>query len=256
MDHPDLLLITTDQQRCDVQGIRHPQLLRTRLSALGRLHSVRGQEKRYCYGVSMGPDGGEFGKIFRGFDKSFAGGPFDGGQERLTKDEALAALRTHEQEGLCHTVWTFRTPFIAGVCNCDRADCLAMRCTVTHDLPMMFRPEYVAQVDPDKCTGCRSCMRSCQFGATGYIVPQRTRSSSTRGGAAAAGYAARHARPARSGSRTAAKFPSRRDYGSDLEMRVRLRRLGSQADFSGAGVAPAPQPVRLAARLRRPEYHE
>jgi ferredoxin len=139
----------------------------TRTACICR-HVTLGQEKRYCYGVSMGPDGGEFGRIFRGLDKSFAGGPFASGQERLTKDEALAALRTHEQEGLCHTVWTFRTPFIAGVCNCDRSDCLAMRCTVTHDLPMMFRAEYVAQVDPDKCTGCRSCMRSCQFGAIGY----------------------------------------------------------------------------------------
>lgn len=41
----------------------------------------------------------------------------------LTKEEALAAFRHHEQEGLCHTVWTFMTPFIGGLCNCDRQDC-------------------------------------------------------------------------------------------------------------------------------------
>ena len=33
---------------------------------------------------------------------------------------------------------------------------------------MMFRAEYVAAVDMDRCTGCRACMRGCQFGAMGY----------------------------------------------------------------------------------------
>ena len=32
----------------------------------------------------------------------------------------------------------------------------------------MFRAEYVAEVDPDKCIGCRQCMRVCQFGAITY----------------------------------------------------------------------------------------
>jgi len=77
-------------------------------------------------------------------------------------------LREHEQEGLCHTIWTFHTPFIGGLCNCDRTDCLAMRCTVTCSTPVMFRGEWVARVDPDRCTGCRNCMRFCQFGALGY----------------------------------------------------------------------------------------
>ena len=65
--------------------------------------------------------------------------------EVLTKEEALQALREHEREGLCHTVWTFHTPFIGGLCNCDRSDCIAMKATVTHDFPVMFRAEYVAK---------------------------------------------------------------------------------------------------------------
>jgi len=43
-----------------------------------------------------------------------------------------------------------------------------MHCTVTQDVPVMFRGEYVAQVDPDKCVGCRECLRLCQFGALTY----------------------------------------------------------------------------------------
>ena len=131
-------------------------------------HITLGKEKRYCYGVSLCPDGGRFGQVIRGLDKSFLSGPDTQGFETLSKPEAVAALRDHEAEGLCHSVWTFHAPFIGGICNCDRSDCLAMRCTVTEAIPLMFRAEYVADVDPDACRGCRQCMRVCQFGAMGY----------------------------------------------------------------------------------------
>ena len=136
-------------------------------------HINLGREERYCYGVSLAPDGGKFGEILRGLDKSFLNGPDVAAMERLSKDEALAALRAHEQEGLCHSVWTFHAPFIGGVCNCDRSDCMAMRCTVTHRTPIMFRAEYVASVDPGPCNGCRQCMRVCQFGAISYSVSNK-----------------------------------------------------------------------------------
>lgn len=131
-------------------------------------HITLGEEKRYCYAISLGPDGGEFAEILRGIDDGFMSGPDTKGLEALTKDEAISAFRSHEHDGLCHSVWTFRTPFIGGLCNCDRSDCLAMRTTVTHDIPVMFRAEYIAEVDPDKCVGCRECMRVCQFGAVTY----------------------------------------------------------------------------------------
>jgi len=87
------------------------------------------------------------------------------GLETQSKEDAISAFRSHEREGLCHTVWTFRPPFFGGVCNCDRSDCLAMRATVAHTIPVMFRAEYVAEVDPNVCAGCREYMRVCQFGA-------------------------------------------------------------------------------------------
>jgi len=128
------------------------------------------QEKRYCYGMSIGPGGEQFGQLMGSADPSFREGPYASGSETLTKEEALAAFRQHEKEGLCHTIWTFVTPFIGGICNCDRADCLAMRSTVTHGVPVMFRAEFVARVDPDRCTGCRQCLRGCQFGALSFSV--------------------------------------------------------------------------------------
>lgn len=131
-------------------------------------HLSLGKEKRYCYGVSLSPDRGKLGEILQGLDHSFLNGPDTGGFETLTKDEALESFRAHEKEGLCHSVWTFHTPFIGGICNCDRADCMAMHLTVTQAVPVMFRAEYVARIDPDLCVGCRECMRVCQFGALGY----------------------------------------------------------------------------------------
>jgi ferredoxin len=143
-----------------------------RISCLCR-HIMLGQEKRYCYGISMGPNGGKLAEIFRELSPSFMSGPDSKGTEVVSKEEALSSFREHEKEGLCHSVWTFRTPFIGGICNCDRPDCLAMQMTMTHGTPMMFRAEYVAEMIPDSCDGCRQCMRVCQFGAIGYSAAQK-----------------------------------------------------------------------------------
>jgi ferredoxin len=130
--------------------------------------TLLGREVGYCYGVSLGPGGQPFGDIFDGLDDSFFSGPDTSRLQEISKEEAIAAFAEHEKEGLCHTVWTFMTPFIGGVCNCDRSDCMAMKATVVHDVKVMFRAEYIAEVNRDLCTGCRSCMRLCQFGALAY----------------------------------------------------------------------------------------
>jgi ferredoxin len=144
----------------------------TRVACFCRQATV-GTEQRYCYGLSLAPDGGELGRLIGEIDVDYLTGPHTKGLEALTREETLAAFREHEREGLCHSVWTFITPFIAGFCNCDRSDCLAMKATVTHQFPVMFRAEYVAAASPDLCNGCRQCMRVCQFGAIGYSAANR-----------------------------------------------------------------------------------
>ena len=139
----------------------------TRFACLCR-HVTVGSEQRYCYGVSLGPNGGKMVELIKEIDPKYLIGPDTAGMESFSKDKALTKLREHEEEGLCHTVWTFVAPFIAGICNCDKADCLAMQSTVTYGVSQLFRAEYVAEVDPDLCTGCRDCMRFCQFGAISY----------------------------------------------------------------------------------------
>lgn len=139
----------------------------TRLACYCRQRTV-GSEQRYCYGVSMMPEGGELTSLMRGIGSDLLTGPDTAGLETLTADEALTAMRDHEKEGLCHTVWTMVTPYVGGICNCDRTDCLAMRANLMSDIPVMFRAEYVGEVDPQACNGCRACMRACQFGALSY----------------------------------------------------------------------------------------
>jgi len=136
-------------------------------------HVNLGTEQRFCYGVSLAPREGELFKIIKEIDMDYLTGPDTSGLEELTREEALENFRQYEKEGLCHTIWTFVTPFIGGICNCDRSDCGAMQVTLTGGTPHMFRAEYVAEVNPELCSGCRQCMRVCQFGAIGYSAANK-----------------------------------------------------------------------------------
>jgi hypothetical protein len=112
------------------------------------------KEQRYCYGLSLKPDGGEFLKLINGIDKSYVNGPDTSGLETMTKEQTLNNFREYELEGALHAVYTYGEPFIAGICNCDRADCLQMRSQIGNPAKMA-RGEYVVKADPDVCNGLR-----------------------------------------------------------------------------------------------------
>jgi Pyruvate/2-oxoacid:ferredoxin oxidoreductase delta subunit len=141
-----------------------------RLACICR-HVAFGPEHRYCYGISLAPQGGEMARLLQSIDAGYLVGPQTGGLEHLSKEEALAFMRENEEEGLCHTVWSFVTPFIGGICNCGLPGCLAMKATLTHKTPVMFRGEYVARVDEKKCAGCGECVKICPFDA--YLAWKR-----------------------------------------------------------------------------------
>lgn len=112
---------------------------------------------RYCLGLGIDPSGlfGDYPHLKEHL-------------ETLTPEQAKVLLREFDQEGCIHTIWTFMTPFIGGICNCDR-DCLAYRFQVTADLMQcMFKAEYITDIDPGRCVGCRNCQKMCQFGAVEY----------------------------------------------------------------------------------------
>jgi Pyruvate/2-oxoacid:ferredoxin oxidoreductase delta subunit len=144
-----------------------------RLACACRNVHLGSDKERYCYGVSLSPQGGIYRKRIKEIDPGYLTGPDTPNVEVLTKEKALDYFRQYEKEGLCHTVWTFITPFIGGICNCDRSDCNAMKANLHYGVPVMFRAEYVAQVNPELCNGCRQCMRVCQFGAMGYSAANK-----------------------------------------------------------------------------------
>lgn len=90
--------------------------------------------------------------------------------ETLTPEKAKELLYEFDKNGLVHSIWTFKTPFIGAICNCDY-DCLAYKLQISSDLMnVMFKAEYIAFIDPMECVGCRNCQRLCQFGAVEYSV--------------------------------------------------------------------------------------
>lgn len=143
-----------------------------RLACVCRKMTV-GTEQRFCYGISLSPGEAEFVKIIKGIDAAYLIGPETKGLESISTADALTAFREHEKQGMCHTVWTFKAPFIGGLCNCDGTDCLALKFQLKSRFPTFFRAEYVAGVDHDLCNGCRECLRLCPFGAMSYSPARR-----------------------------------------------------------------------------------
>jgi ferredoxin len=126
-----------------------------RLPCVCRKVTAGKPDARYCYGLTLDE------RLRDSLDDSLS-------LEILTPPQALDSLRKLDKEGLVHSVWTFKTPYIGGLCNCDH-DCMAFR--ITHErgyFKNMFRAEYVAAVDLQACNGCRVCLRQCQFGAMRY----------------------------------------------------------------------------------------
>jgi ferredoxin len=137
-----------------------------RLPCICRQASM-GSEQRYCYGLSLEPgEDTEMGRLIRSIGADYLTGPDTSGLETVSKEEALSQFREHEKKNMIHSVWTFVTPFIGGICNCD-LNCMAMRAT-NNAYPVMFRAEFLAIVNVEACNGCQACMRACHFGAISY----------------------------------------------------------------------------------------
>ena len=124
--------------------------------------TLRGiRDARYCFGVTSGLRDPR-ARVFQQYPD------YSTDLEVLNKEEAKKAIQKLDRNGLVHTVWTFLTPFIGGVCNCTVNECLALKTRTRLGFPTFFKAEYVATIDWETCSGCRDCMRVCNFGAINY----------------------------------------------------------------------------------------
>lgn len=124
--------------------------------------NIEKKEERCCYAVSYGPEA-----WYDAIDMTYFGTASDEGLESLTPEAAVAQMKTMEEHGSIHTIWTMMTPFIGAVCNCSPKDCLAMLTLSRTDVETMERAEYTARVDEDLCNGCGLCDAECHFKAVG-----------------------------------------------------------------------------------------
>jgi ferredoxin len=133
----------------------------TRMPCGCRFYNTGLANQRYCFGLGVDVE-----HMLGQYPDSSAS------LEVLGKDDALKLIRKFDEEGLMHSVWTGVTPYIIGVCNCD-GDCGAYRGYIRNrGVPTFFHAEYICQVDPDQCNGCKECMSQCQFGAQFYSSAQ------------------------------------------------------------------------------------
>ena len=129
-----------------------------RLPCVCRSNAIGDRNARYCFGLGIGPTKERSWQYF----SSILDPALD--MEWISREQARELLTDFDRSGAMHSVWTFKSPYIGGVCNCDR-DCGAWRVQMGHRYQLMFRSEYVARIDADLCSGCRRCMRQCIFGA-------------------------------------------------------------------------------------------
>jgi ferredoxin len=129
----------------------------TRMACGCRFLTTGKADKRYCFGLGVDKLG-----IFGKFPEAASS------LEVIDKEEAKSIFGKYDEEGLVHSVWTLITPYVYTLCNCDR-DCRPYRDYMVKGKPLrFFRAEYICEIDWELCTGCKSCMSQCQFGAMFY----------------------------------------------------------------------------------------
>ena len=88
--------------------------------------------------------------------------------ERISVDEAIALVRQFNAQGRVHTVAGTPLPIALAPCHCELPYCIALRPRVDMGFKYILKSHWVAKVDQDKCTGCKTCLSRCQFHAVRY----------------------------------------------------------------------------------------
>ncbi|MGI6557473.1 MAG: ATP-binding protein [Limnochordia bacterium] len=123
---------------------------------------TRGFDESCCLGFVFRPDSLGAGDFI---DPSYWQAPGGKGAEKMTVKEGLELIHQLNKKGYVHSIWTFKTPFIGGLCNCTPGDCRALVATIDYDVPVLHKGAYIARVVPELCSGCGVCLPRCYFQA-------------------------------------------------------------------------------------------
>ncbi len=86
----------------------------------------------------------------------------------LTREEAVARFTEHNRKGYIGTIWFGPYPYINNLCSCANPECAGIRPRLDFGITSIFKAEYVACTDPERCVGCKACLTMCRFNVMKY----------------------------------------------------------------------------------------
>jgi NAD-dependent dihydropyrimidine dehydrogenase PreA subunit len=93
--------------------------------------------------------------------------------ERVTGSEAMTILEQAKEAGLAQTGDNVRRN-VSYICNCCGCCCGMMSAIRRFELTnAIVTSNYIASIDPERCTGCSKCVKACPVGALKLIVGEK-----------------------------------------------------------------------------------
>jgi Pyruvate/2-oxoacid:ferredoxin oxidoreductase delta subunit len=83
---------------------------------------------------------------------------------KLSVEEALEIVRQAEEDGLIHVVMN-KQNVDNFICNCCPCCCQTMPVLIKHNIRVIEPSRFAAEIDPNLCTSCATCLERCYFGA-------------------------------------------------------------------------------------------
>ncbi|MCG6536955.1 MAG: 4Fe-4S binding protein, partial [Syntrophales bacterium LBB04] len=87
-----------------------------------------------------------------------------GSGRAVSKAEALEMMKTAEEAGLVHTTENRAGEFHV-ICNCCSDCCINWYNAEARNLKVAAPSRFLAEVDPETCTACGTCIEECPFDA-------------------------------------------------------------------------------------------